>query len=69
MAYLIYTSSTGMARAWDIQGKYTVHVSGQATTVLGKQYACVGFLQSASDTQSRGGNTAGGVIEYQGECD
>ena len=27
--------STGMARAWDILGKSTVHVSGQASTVLG----------------------------------
>ena len=69
MAYWIHISSTGMARAWDAQGKSTVHNSGQAVTVLGRQYACVGFLQSASGTQSRGGNTVGGVIEYQGERD
>ena len=50
-----------MARAWDAQGKSTVYVSGQAATVLGRQYACVGFLQSTSGTQSRGGNIVGGV--------
>ena len=29
-----------MARAWDAQGKSTVHIPGQTAMVLGRQYAC-----------------------------
>ena len=49
MAHSIHTFSTGMARAWDAQGESTVHISGQATMVLGRQHACdLDFFDSFS---------------------
>ena len=67
MAYSIHILSTGMARAWDAQGKSIVYISGQATMVLGRQYALDSFNRQV--VLNQGGNTAGGVIENQGECD
>ena len=61
--------STGMARAWDAQSKSTVHVSGQAATVLGRQEVMCWNPSIGKWYSIKGGNTAGGMIEYQEECD
>ena len=67
MAHSIHMLSTGMARAWDAQGKSTVYVSGQAATVLGGNIRALDSFNRQVVLNQWRDNTAGGVIEYQGE--